>query len=666
MNATPEVEGVHGALARRLWAVYVRPDNVRRVTASLDRPRAAAPANFKELLEAAPDPVIITEAGRILLVNREAEAKFGYSQQELVGAPIEMLLPDRFRDNHIRQRADYERRPRTRPMGVGLELFARHKDGGEFPVEVSLSPADSGGRTLVISIVRDISERKLAQRQLASAEEELLATREAERQRLKQVMDVLPQGLIITDGHGRCVASNAAAARILGLGARAAAGLPAYPLRCFSPRTPEGVPYSRDALPLRRALRKGQTVAGEQLICAKRGGGDIPLLLNAAPLRDAARRITGAVLAFQDISDIRQMQRQKDELLATVNHILDGMTEPVVVIDSEGRLTRVNGAASRLLGKQPRDVLGRQAHDVFRWEDEGGRLLEDDEYAFHQTFQKATPVSGNARYLRRADGARVPVNVSAAPVLDAERGVQVAVEVIRDITRQREAEELKDRIISLVSHELRTPIGHIKGFASSLLEPDVSWDEATQRDFIAEIDREADRLAELVTDLLDMSKIESGKEFLQRDWRQPAAIVEQALKAVERLTSNHVILTDLEADLPPIFADGAQLERVIGNLVENAAKYTDPGTEIQVSVWRGDGRLEACVADRGPGIPAEFRDRVFERFFRIKTGAAPKPGTGLGLPICRGIVEAHGGRLWLEEREWGGACFRFSIPLQPA
>ena len=173
------------------------------MTASLEHPPAAAPANFKDLLEAAPDPVVITEGGHILLVNREAEAKFGYSSQELIGAPIEMLLPERFRDRHDGQRAKYERSPRTRPMGVGLEPFARRKDGSEFPVEISLSPTESGGRTLVISIVRDISERKLAQQRLASAEEALLATREAERQRLTQVMDVLPQGLIITDALGR-------------------------------------------------------------------------------------------------------------------------------------------------------------------------------------------------------------------------------------------------------------------------------------------------------------------------------------------------------------------------------------------------------------------------------------------------------------------------------
>jgi PAS domain S-box-containing protein len=481
---------------------------------------AATQTDFKELLQAAPDPVVITEGGRIILVNREAELNFGYTQQELLGSSIELLMPERFRSGHVKHREAYERRPKTRPMGAGVELFARRKDGTEFPVEISLSPTESHGRTVVISIIRDITERKRAQKQIA-------------------------------------------------------------------------------------------------------------------------------------------------ELLATVNHILDGMSEPVLVIDQEGRVTRANLAAVRLLGGAARDLVGQRAHDVLRWEDEGGRLLDEDEYAYQRAFSTAASVTTNHRYLRRSDNTRVPVAVSAAPVMDAERGVQVAVEIIRDVTREREAEDLKDRIISLVSHELRTPIGHIKGFASSLLEADVTWDEATQQDFIAEIDREADRLAALVTDLLDMSKIESGRDFLERSWRQPAVILAQALRSVDRLTARHQAVVELDPDLPNVFVDGTQLERVIGNLVENAAKYTDPGLEIHVRVRRDGQNLEFCVADRGPGIPAEYRERIFERFFRIKGGPAPKPGTGLGLPICRGIVEAHGGRLWFEERPGGGSRFRFTIPIRP-
>lgn len=481
-----------------------------------------AETNFKELLQAAPDPVIIVEHGQIILANRQVEVKFGYSQEELLGKPIEVLLPDRFRERHVGQRTAYEEDPKTRPMGTGLELFARRKDGSEFPVEISLSPSASEGQTVIISIIRDISERK-------------------------------------------------------------------------------------------------------------------------------------------------RLEREKDELLATVTHILNGMTEPVFVLNPAGIIMQANEAAAALVESKREDILGRPAHDVFRWEDAGGRVLDEDEYAFRDTFSTNHPVMVHGRYLHRGDGTRTPVVISSAPVQDAERGIRMAVQVVRDVTMEREAEELKDRIISLVSHELRTPIGHIKGFASSLLEEDVTWDEETQHDFIVEIDREADRLAALVSDLLDMSKIESGKDFLELGWHSPTAIVDGALRAAERFTREHPVVIDVDPRLPDIPADIGQLERVVCNLIENAAKYTETGTEIRIEARQAGDEIEFSVADRGPGIPLEYRDRIFERFFRIKGsggGGARKPGTGLGLPICRGIVEAHGGQMSYQENPGGGSRFRFTIPIK--
>jgi len=213
---------------------------------------------------------------------------------------------------------------------------------------------------------------------------------------------------------------------------------------------------------------------------------------------------------------------------------------------------------------------------------------------------------------------------------------------------------------------LRTPLGHIKGFASSLLEPDVEWDEATQRDFISEIDKEADRLATLVTDLLDMSRIESvGAALLERGRVKPADIVAQALATVSRATADHVVVNEVGADLSDILVDGPQIERVIGNLVENAAKYSDPGTPIRVFAGMGPAEVTFGVEDHGPGILEEYRDQIFEKFFRIKGGRPRTPGTGLGLPICRGIVEAHGGRIWLETAEGQGSTFLFSLPVPP-
>ncbi|HLG71708.1 MAG TPA: PAS domain S-box protein [Chloroflexota bacterium] len=473
---------------------------------------------FRELLESAPDGIVIVDGGsRIVLVNRQAEKLFGYQRDQLLGQPIEVLLPERFRAGHQHYRDDYQQVPRTRPMGAGLDLWGRRQDGTEFPVEISLSPMTLDGERFVISIVRDITERK-------------------------------------------------------------------------------------------------------------------------------------------------RLEREREELLASVTYVLDGVSDAVVALDTQGRVIRVNPAACELLGCAHDQLVGRAAHDVFRWEDEAGRLLDEDEYVFQQSLASGHLASANNRYFRKPDGARIPVAVNSAPVVTKDRGVEMVVQVIRDISREREIEELKNQIISLVSHELRTPIGHIKGFSSSLLDPEVKWDADTQLDFITEIDREADRLSALVRDLLDMSKIESGTAMGEKVEVSPAAVTRQAMKDVENATAQHHVINEVREDLPDVLGDSGQLERVIGNLIENAAKYSPPETTITIHAEPDHGNVRWSVTDQGPGIPIEYRQRIFEKFVRVRTGPSRIPGTGLGLPICKGIVEAHGGRLWLESPSEGGSRFLFTIP----
>src|SRR5581483_6352747 len=443
--------------------------------------RIAEDVAFRELLESAPDSILIVDSeGRIVLVNRQVEAVFGYNREDLLGQAVEILLPDRFHRTHVGHRTAYQQAPRTRPMGAGLELFALRHDGSEVPVEISLSPISLDGRQFVISIVRDVTEQKRIE--------------EAQRHQLQQILAI---------------------------------------------------------------------------------------------------------------------QRQKDELLASITHILNGVSDAIFAVDESGVIMRTNAAASMLMGVPEDRIVGRRAPELFRWEDEAGRLLEEDEYAFRRTIASASSVSVNNVYFRRSDGKRIPVAISSALVADDDRGVRMVVQVVRDISHEREVEDLKNQIISLVSHELRTPIGHIKGFSSSLLDPEVTWDRETERDFIAEIDREADRLAALVRDLLDMSKIESGTAVIEKVESSPAEITLQALKDVERSSNQHELVNLVSDELPNVLADPAQVERVIGNLVENAAKYTPEGTEIRVEAQRKGSMLEWSVSDRGPGVPAEFRQRIF-------------------------------------------------------
>ncbi len=230
-----------------------------------------------------------------------------------------------------------------------------------------------------------------------------------------------------------------------------------------------------------------------------------------------------------------------------------------------------------------------------------------------------------------------------------------------------ETESMRNAILSSVSHDLRTPLATITGAASSLVEGQGEVSTADRLDLARSIYREADRLDRLLTNLLDMMKLEAGAVQLSKDWHPIDEIVGAALARLEGRLADHMVNTGFPADLPLIFVDGVLLEQVVINLVENAVKYTPPRSTIDLSASVGNHELVVEVADHGLGIPAGEESHIFDKFYRGKF--AREGGVGLGLTICRGIVEAHGGHIWAENRPGGGALFRFTIPLsekQPA
>jgi two-component system sensor histidine kinase KdpD len=237
--------------------------------------------------------------------------------------------------------------------------------------------------------------------------------------------------------------------------------------------------------------------------------------------------------------------------------------------------------------------------------------------------------------------------------------------LVRDL---RQALGVREELLASTSHELRTPLAHIKGFTSSLRQSDVEWDEATRQDFLAEIEREADRLTELIDDLLSMSRLESGAATQHEHVAvEPAVFISAGLDRVRGLLGDAHVRVDIASDLPKVTVDAAQLEQVIANLVENAAKYGRTTVQIGVTAERVDNELELAVEDDGPGIPEEDLEHVFDKFYRARrTEHAGVPGTGLGLAICRAIVEGHAGRIWAENLSHGGARLVVRLPIRSA
>ena len=243
------------------------------------------------------------------------------------------------------------------------------------------------------------------------------------------------------------------------------------------------------------------------------------------------------------------------------------------------------------------------------------------------------------------------------------KGIPIGkVQIYHDVTLDREIDLMKSSLISTVSHELRTPLASIKGYASTLLADDVKWDEKSQNEFIKIISCETDRLSSLVSDLLDLSKIEGGNFTLQRTQSSLDKLVQRAVETCYPNPSKrlHVYIPD---DFPLLFVDKRKMEAVLRNLIENAIKYSWKESPINISGEIKDRKVIIRVEDQGPGIPKVHQQDVFRSFYRLENRYTSKiPGSGLGLAICEGFIRAHGGKIWVEPRETG-TCIAFSIPL---
>jgi two-component system sensor histidine kinase KdpD len=232
-----------------------------------------------------------------------------------------------------------------------------------------------------------------------------------------------------------------------------------------------------------------------------------------------------------------------------------------------------------------------------------------------------------------------------------------------------ETERMRAALLSSVSHDLRTPLATITGANSSLVHSYASLDDATRIELAQTALHEAERLNHLVGNLLDMTRLEAGAIQVQKEWQPLEEVVGAALARLESTPddaaalSAHPLTVELPADLPLVPLDGVLIEQVLINLLDNALKHTPPGTPIIVRAWSNPGEMIVEIADRGPGLPPGTERQVFDKFYQGRPAASGRGGVGLGLAICRGMVEAHGGRIWAGAADGGGALFRFTLPL---
>ncbi len=260
------------------------------------------------------------------------------------------------------------------------------------------------------------------------------------------------------------------------------------------------------------------------------------------------------------------------------------------------------------------------------------------------------------------DDDRVLTSFADQAALALERG-RLA-EVAAEASALSQSNDLKSALLAAVSHDLRTPLAVIKTSTTSMLDPHVTWNESERTEFLTAINEETDRLSLMVSNLLDLSRIEGGVLIPDREWYDAPELVEDVKDRLlsRGLATHHVFRAEIAPDLPLVYLDYVEIAQVLMNLGENAIKYAGPNLESILAVRAAGDALEFSVHDHGPGIPRSELSRVFEKHYRMKRNSRI-PGSGIGLSICKGIVEAHGGHIWVESKPGDGTTFRFTIPV---
>jgi two-component system sensor histidine kinase KdpD len=231
----------------------------------------------------------------------------------------------------------------------------------------------------------------------------------------------------------------------------------------------------------------------------------------------------------------------------------------------------------------------------------------------------------------------------------------------QDARVRAETERLRSALLTSISHDLRTPLAAITGAATAILHSGARLDQPTEQELLESIRDEAERLNRLVQNLLQMTRLESGALELRRDWHPLEEVVGAALARLAKGLGSRRVTVDIPPDLPLVAMDDVLIEQVLVNLLDNAAKHTPADSAIRIMATATDRKATVEVADRGPGLPPGEEERVFEKFYRAAPSA--RRGAGLGLAICRGIVEAHGGGIWAQNLPEGGVAFLFTLPL---
>jgi PAS domain S-box-containing protein len=612
--------------------------------------------------------VSIDDAQRIVGFNKGAEDTFGYLAEEVLGKPLGILMPERFtyvHQEHVRSFA--EGRESGRLMGGQRFVYARRRDGSEFPAEASITKLEIDGRSVLTAILRDATERQRTEAELRTRADQQAAVAELGLRAitvgsLDELLDDAVRTLVrILDIDLVKVALLEAGSKdvMLAAGSGWVAGAVGN-VRCDAGAgTLVGISLEKDEPLVFADVYADHRFRPDQLLIDHdvTSGVHVTIRGRVRPVGligvyTKTRRVftDDDVHVVQAVANVVASGVQRDAHERRLRSFLDAAPDATLIVDPAGRIVNANAQCEVLFG-YTREELQRLSVDA---------LVPDGARARHSGYRRAFEQERRARAMgeglelvaRRRDGSTVPVDIMLRP-FDTDEGAFV-VAAVRDITDRRRNETAREAFLHAVSHELRTPLTAVLGFSSLLTDhfPHELGGEA--RPLVDRIHASASKLDRLLADLLDLDRLGRGVLEAQRRDVELLPLVQHAVESVQlegRALTVVVDPPDLVASV-----DAAQVERIVENLVVNAVRHTPVGSRIEVLASPSANGVMLRVEDDGYGVPAEIRGQIFEPFRRKEGTSAP--GTGIGLSLVARFAELHGGRAWVEDRPGGGASFR--------
>jgi len=633
-----------------LVTAAIRDISVRRAA---EKHLGQMEGRYRGLLEAAPDAmVVVNQGGEIVLLNVQAEKQFGYSRDELLGQKVKNIIPKGFAERLIADGTRSAAEALAQQIGTGIELIARRKDKTEFPIEIMLSPLESTEGTLVTAAIRDISIRKAAEKHLEQMEG-----------RYRGLLEAAPDAMVVVNQSGAIVLLNVQAEKQFGYSRDELVGQKVKNIipQGFAERLiADGTRSAAEAL-------AQQIGTGIELVALRKNGSEFPIEIMLSPLESAEGTLVTA--AIRDISVRKAAEKHLAQMEGRYRGLLEAAPDAMVVVNQSGAIVLLNVQAEKQFGYRRDELVGQKVKNIIP-EGFAERLVADAlrsvEEALAQQIGTGIELTG-----RRKDKSEFPIELMLSPLESAE-GILVTA-AVRDITTRKKAEanllknveelnrsnEELGQFAYIASHDLQEPLRMVASYTQLLSRRYKGKLDSDADEFIAFAVDGASRMQRLIQDLLAYSRVGTkGKDLL--DISSEEALQQALINLRGAIEEKGALVT--HDPLPPVLADEMQLIQLFQNLVGNAIKYQSSGIpKVHVSAAKNGGKKWTfSVKDNGLGIDAQYFEKIFGMFQRLHK-REEFAGTGIGLAICKKIVERHGGNISVESQPGQGSTFRFAL-----